>query len=160
MSSWYVWSALGLYPQTPGVPALVVGSPLFPRAEIDLGGGRGVSITAPAASTTTPYVHGLRVNGQATQRTWINLDGKGRTTLAFDLSPAPDHAWGTAQDARPPSYPAGPMRFPASTRAFLRTDPTQLRLAPVDPLPAPSSSTTRRDQDRPRSRGARARRPG
>ncbi|GIH15852.1 GH92 family glycosyl hydrolase [Rugosimonospora africana] len=130
MSSWYVWSALGVYPQTPGVPALVVGSPLFPRAEVDLGAGRELSVTAPAAATANPYVHGLRVNGAATQRTWIALPGKGRTTLSFDLSPAPDHHWGTATGARPPSYPAGPVRFPAATRAFLRTDPAQLRLAP------------------------------
>src|SRR5207302_645540 len=88
------------------------------------------SISAPAAGTANPYVHGLRVNGTATQRTWIGLTGNGRTTLAFDVASTPDHTWGTATGARPPSYPAGPVRFPAATRAFLRTDPGQLRLAP------------------------------
>src|SRR4030095_11334947 len=29
MSAWLVWSALGFYPVTPGVPEYVVGTPLF-----------------------------------------------------------------------------------------------------------------------------------
>ena len=29
MSSWYVWSAIGMYPQIPGRAELVLGSPLF-----------------------------------------------------------------------------------------------------------------------------------
>ena len=31
MSAWYVWSALGLYPVTPGSGELVIGTPLLPR---------------------------------------------------------------------------------------------------------------------------------
>ena len=30
MSSWYVWSALGAYPETPGSADVALGSPLFP----------------------------------------------------------------------------------------------------------------------------------
>ena len=29
--TWYVWSALGLYPEIPGTADLAIGSPLFPR---------------------------------------------------------------------------------------------------------------------------------
>ena len=36
MSSWYVWSALGMYPETPGTDTLTLGSPAFPRAQVDL----------------------------------------------------------------------------------------------------------------------------
>ena len=35
MSSWYVWSAMGLYPLYPGRADLVIGSPLFPEIRID-----------------------------------------------------------------------------------------------------------------------------
>ena len=32
MSAWYVWSALGMYPVTPGSDQLILGTPLFDRA--------------------------------------------------------------------------------------------------------------------------------
>lgn len=35
MSSWYVFSALGMYPQVPSRAELTLSSPLFPRVEID-----------------------------------------------------------------------------------------------------------------------------
>ena len=31
MSSWLVWSYLGMYPESPGAPVLVLGAPVFPR---------------------------------------------------------------------------------------------------------------------------------
>ena len=34
MSAWYVWSALGMYPVTPGSDRLIVGTPLFDRAAV------------------------------------------------------------------------------------------------------------------------------
>jgi predicted alpha-1,2-mannosidase len=34
MSAWYVWSALGMYPVTPGSDQLIVGTPLFDRATV------------------------------------------------------------------------------------------------------------------------------
>ena len=37
MSSWYVWAAMGLYPETPGRGELVLGSPLFPHITMTLG---------------------------------------------------------------------------------------------------------------------------
>ena len=40
LSSWYVWSALGLYPAVPGVGGLALASPLFPRVTITSGLGR------------------------------------------------------------------------------------------------------------------------
>ena len=38
MSAWYVWSALGMFPETPGTSDLALGSPLFtPAVEISAG---------------------------------------------------------------------------------------------------------------------------
>ena len=36
LSAWYVFGALGLYPEVPGVGLLAIGSPLFERASIAL----------------------------------------------------------------------------------------------------------------------------
>jgi YVTN family beta-propeller protein len=129
-SSWYVWAAMGIYPQTPGVPMLVVGTPLFDRITVHGGNGRTIEINAPGAGDANPYVHGLRVDGRSTTHTWLTLaDKPGVTRLDFTVGSQPDTSWGTAASDAPPSFGAGPVTFPPTTRAQLRTDPAQLRLS-------------------------------
>jgi predicted alpha-1,2-mannosidase len=130
LSSWYVWAALGLYPQTPGVPMLVVGAPLFPHAEIEAGSGRRVVIDAPGAAAGRPYVQSLRVNGHATTHTWLTLPRSGRLRLDFRLAATPNTAWGTGTADAPPSFGAGPVHFPPTTRASVAIEPGQVGLAP------------------------------
>ncbi|HEY3953986.1 MAG TPA: GH92 family glycosyl hydrolase [Streptosporangiaceae bacterium] len=128
MSSWYVWSAIGLYPQTPGVPMLVTGSPLFPSVTVHAG-RNSLVVHAPQAAAGHPYVHGLTVDGKPSQRSWIMLDGRPHT-LDFTLSGRPDPAWGHAAADAPPSFGAGPAHFPPSTVAFVAAAPGQVRVAP------------------------------
>jgi putative alpha-1,2-mannosidase len=49
LSSWYVFGALGLYPEVPGVGLLAIGSPLFGRASIAMPHNRRVTISAGAS---------------------------------------------------------------------------------------------------------------
>jgi predicted alpha-1,2-mannosidase len=126
MSSWYVWSALGVYPQTPGVPMLVLGSPLFPEAVIHEGQGRSLTINARNAGDT--YVHGLSVDGHASTRTYV--DARRTRRLDFTLGSTPDTHWGTAASDAPPSFGAGPVSFPPTTRAAVSVTPGQVRTAP------------------------------
>ena len=104
MSSWYVWAALGLYPEWPGRAELVLGSPLFPQARVDRPGG-AVVIRAPGAAADRPYVVGLRVNGVASSKPWLTSDfaTKGGT-LDIDLAAKPDPQWGARPEDAPPSY--------------------------------------------------------
>jgi len=125
MSSWYVWAALGLYPQTPGVPMLVLGAPQFPQAVIH---GADGTLTVNARGAGDEYVSGLRVDGKATEHTWIDL-GQAHE-LDFTLSSAPDTSWGTAAADAPPSFGAGPVHFPPSTQATLDLSPAQVQLSP------------------------------
>ena len=125
MSSWYVWAALGLYPQTPGVPMLVIGTPQFSQ-EVIHGAFGNLTVNAQGAGDT--YVHALTVDGRPTEHTWIDLTSAHE--LDFTLSATPDTNWGTAAADAPPSFPAGPVDFPPSTRAALGLSPAQVRLAP------------------------------
>jgi len=105
MSSWYVWAALGMYPEIPGRAELLLGSPLFPHAVIH-GGGGDLVIDAPAASSTTPYVHALSVDGKIYDRPWLSpqlVEHGGQ--LRFTLGDTPDKQWGSAADGAPPSFP-------------------------------------------------------
>lgn len=102
MSSWYVWSALGLYPVYPGRAELVVGSPLFPRAVIQRPGAK-IEIDAPGAAMEAPYVQSLRVDGKATSKTWLPADFiRHGGTLEFTLGAAANEQWGVGE--LPPSF--------------------------------------------------------
>ncbi|WP_257450078.1 GH92 family glycosyl hydrolase [Archangium lipolyticum] len=104
MSSWYVWSALGMYPVIPGRAELVLGSPLFPEAVITRPGGT-LTIRAPGAAMDSPYVTALKVNGKASTRPWLPESfALAGGTLDFTLSKTPDERWGSAREDAPPSF--------------------------------------------------------
>ena len=63
LSSWYVWAAIGLYPETPGRADLALASPMFTRVSITLGSGKTITINAPQASDTGRYVQRAGIDG-------------------------------------------------------------------------------------------------
>ena len=131
MSAWYVWCALGLYPQYPAAPVLDLGAPLFPHAAIRVPGGATVDIDAPSAATDTAYVTGVRVNGAASSRSWIAFAPGDRLRLQVAVARSPDEGWAAAPGDAPPSFAGGIAHFPASTTASIAPPmPAQLTLAP------------------------------
>lgn len=114
MSSWYVWAALGMYPEIPGRAELLLGSPLFPHALVH-GSGGDVVIDAPGASSASPYVEAFKLDGKPYARPWLPaslVEHGGR--LHFDLDSKANRNWGSAVDAAPPSFPPPPSPMPAS----------------------------------------------
>ncbi len=122
MSAWYVWSAMGLYPQNPAVRRLDVGSPLFTSVVIHSPeNGPTIDVEAPNASESTPYVQALRVNGRTTQNAWIDVPMHANVRLDFELGAQPDKQWGTAPENAPPSYPAAAVHFAPSASVSIET---------------------------------------
>ena len=70
-SAWYVFSALGFYPVCPASDEYAAGSPLFKKATIRLENGKTVEIEAPENSPENRYVGKMRINGQVSQRPFI-----------------------------------------------------------------------------------------
>ncbi len=104
MSSWYLWGALGMYPELPGSDVLVLGSPLFPKAVLHLKEG-DVTIEGVGAAGDSPYVQSLSVNGRPWTKPWIRFsDISHGGHLIYKLGPRPNKNWGTAREAAPPSY--------------------------------------------------------
>lgn len=100
LSSWFVWSAIGLYPNA-GQPFYYVGSPLFRRARIRLGRRRALMIEARGGGHGRNYVRSARLRGRPLRRAWIThreLRRGGRLVLRMGRRPS---AWGRAR--RPPS---------------------------------------------------------
>ncbi len=107
LSSWFVWSALGGYPEVPGSADLALGSPLFNAIAIHLADGKTITETAPADAFDAPYVQNLSVNGapwpEAYLPAGIFTDGG---TLEWSLGDAPS-TWGSAAGDAPPSDTQG-----------------------------------------------------
>jgi predicted alpha-1,2-mannosidase len=107
MSSWYIFSALGMYPELPGSDILVLGSPLFSKAVLHLPNG-DVTITGNGAAKDAPYVQSLTVNGQTSNKPWIRYsDISHGGTLTYDLSSTANTNWGSDPADAPPSYSDG-----------------------------------------------------
>jgi putative alpha-1,2-mannosidase len=100
MSSWYVWSAMGLYPNA-GQPYYYIGSPLFTRASIDLGDGLSFTVEAPDASEDNKYVLSATLDGEALDRSWLRHEEIARGgQLVLEMGDSPS-GWG--RDDSPPS---------------------------------------------------------
>ena len=65
MSAWYVFSALGFYPVTPGAPLYTVGSPVFPRVRINLPNRKMFIVEARNVSPSNRYIQAVTLNGRA-----------------------------------------------------------------------------------------------
>jgi predicted alpha-1,2-mannosidase len=100
MSSWYVWNAIGLYPNA-GQDFYYVGSPIFTRAVIELGRGRQFEITAANTSADNKYVQAATLNGVPLERAWLRHAELARGgKLVLTMGPQPS-SWG--QSSPPPS---------------------------------------------------------
>lgn len=110
MSAWFVLSALGFYPVTPGSGGYVVGAPLFPEAELAFEDGRKLRIRAEGKG---PYVQSLRLNGRPHPKAWLeHSELMAGGELRFRMGERPS-AWGTAPEDRPSAAMRAPAVLPA-----------------------------------------------
>ncbi|MCJ7448275.1 MAG: GH92 family glycosyl hydrolase [Bacteroidales bacterium] len=101
-SAWYVFSALGFYPVTPGTDEYVLGSPLFNKAILNFENGKELVIEAPGNSKQNVYVWAIKLNGKTLDKNYIRhseLQKGGK--LLFDMSNKPDYRRGINEDAYP-----------------------------------------------------------
>ncbi len=99
MSSYYVWGALGLFPNA-GQGYYFVNSPLVERAVFDRPDAGKLTITR---SGKGEHVAALTLNGKPIDRSWLrHAELEGDVTLAFTMSEEPT-TWG--RSAPPPSAP-------------------------------------------------------
>jgi len=94
MSAWYIFSALGFYPVTPGVPRYQIGTPLFDDATLRLPSGKQLHIRARGASTGMKYIRSASLNGVPLDRYWITHDEVlAGGELVFTMSNLPNKDW-------------------------------------------------------------------
>ncbi|MGW4806347.1 lectin [Kitasatospora sp. NPDC004272] len=105
MSAWYVFSAMGFYPQTPGTADLALGSPLFTNVTVTLAGGGRLVVNAPQAATDAPYVQSATLNGANWNNAYLPASSViNGATLDLVLGTNANTNWATAASSAPPSY--------------------------------------------------------
>ncbi len=101
-SAWYVFSALGFYPVTPGTSQYVFGSPLFNKTILKFENGKKLVIEAPSNNNKNVYVQDIKLNGKRIDRNYIRHEEllKGGT-LNFIMGPEPEKKRGTDEKSFP-----------------------------------------------------------
>jgi hypothetical protein len=102
MSAWYVLSAAGFYPVTPGAPIYALGTPLFPELRFNLENGKSFVIKARDVSTRNIYIQSATLNGQPYRSSYLThkdlMDGG---ELIFQMGPQPNFDWASSDAGIP-----------------------------------------------------------
>ena len=105
MSAWYIFTALGMYPEIPGVGGVTILSPLFPKAVLNLPNGKKVTISLPGTtSRDAKYIQSSTINGKSSSKLWLTVEQlTSGTTIKYIMGNSPNLNWGAAVDDAPPS---------------------------------------------------------
>lgn len=101
MSAWYILSSVGLYQVDPVGGRFVIGSPLFDKATVNVGGGKTFTVVAKNNSDKNIYVQSARLNGKTLKNSYVEFNDIRRGgTLELVMGPKPSK-WATAAAYRP-----------------------------------------------------------
>ena len=104
LTSFVVFSSMGFYPVTPGLPIYNIGSPLFEDVQVSLPSGKVFRIIAKNCSDTNKYIQSARLNGKEWNKPWFSHDDiKNGGTLELKMGPKPNIHWGAEEESMPPS---------------------------------------------------------
>ena len=102
MSAWYIMSALGFYPVTPGLDIYAIGSPLFDRATIHLENGNKFIVQANNNSPQNVYIQSATLNGVPYFKSYISHEEiMNSGEMIFEMGPEPNKTWGAKENERP-----------------------------------------------------------
>ncbi|MET4080222.1 putative alpha-1,2-mannosidase [Pedobacter sp. UYP30] len=105
LTSFVVFSEIGFYPVTPGLPMYVIGSPVFEKATIKLGNGKTFTVSCKNYAPEHKYIQSAKLNGKVWNKSWFSHDElmKGGV-LELTMGERPNKDWATGKDAIPPSF--------------------------------------------------------
>ena len=104
MSAFVVFSMMGFYPVTPGIPTYDIGSPVFEKTTIHLHNGNDFIIIAHHASQENKYVQSIRLNGRPDEQVWFrHADIANGGTLELTMGDTPNTSLGTEARSFPPA---------------------------------------------------------
>lgn len=104
MSAFIVFSMMGFFPVTPGIPAYNIGSPVFNKITIQLKANKWFVIHAKNNSATNKYIQSAKLNGKLLNKSWfVHSEILKGGTLEFYMGKKPNKKWGIDDKNLPPS---------------------------------------------------------
>lgn len=105
MSAFVVFTSIGFYPVTPGLPIYVIGTPFFENVKIKLENGKTFEVQSHNYSSENKYIQSASLNGKEWTKSWFSHDdlmqgGK----LEFVMGKYPNKQWASDATSVPPSY--------------------------------------------------------
>ena len=112
MSAWYIFSAMGFYPVSPGLDYYTLGSPLFDKVTINLENGKKFELTIKNNGADHPYIQSATLNGKPYAKTYINhsdiMNGS-KMEMVMGKSPNKNRGKDAADRPYSPQYECAPM---------------------------------------------------
>ena len=103
MSAFVVFSMMGFYPVTPGLPVYVIGSPWFEKVTVTLPENKKLTIRCRNYSPDNKYIQSAMLNGKPLDRCWFTHDEiAGGGEIEFTMGDKPNKEW--SKDNVPPSW--------------------------------------------------------
>ncbi len=94
MSSFVVFTAMGFYPVTPGLPRYTITSPLFTKVTISLHNGKKFTLIAHNASRKNKYIQSAILNGKPlTSLFFSHSDLMNGGTVVLEMGEKKDKKW-------------------------------------------------------------------
>ena len=104
MSSFVVFSMMGFFQVTPGVPVYTIGSPVFTKVSINLSSGKKFTVIAENSSDENKYIQKAFMNGESINIPWFThnelMNGG---TLKLIMGSRPNKQWGSEVVGKIPS---------------------------------------------------------
>jgi predicted alpha-1,2-mannosidase len=95
LCSWYVFSAMGFFPVTPGSGIYAVGSPFFSSIKIQLPEGKTFQVLAEGCSQKAKYIQSAKLNGKVLESAFIrHQDIMNGGKLHLIMGTKPNKSWG------------------------------------------------------------------
>jgi predicted alpha-1,2-mannosidase len=94
MSAFVVFSAMGFFPLTPGVPEYTITSPVFSKVTIHLDNGKDFTVIARGSSRKNKYIQSAKMNGRELTSLWFSHDDLlNGGTLELEMGEGTDKQW-------------------------------------------------------------------
>lgn len=104
MTAFVVFSQLGFYPVTPGMPMYNIGSPVFENATLHLENGSDFTITTKNYAPENKYIQSATLNGKEWNQSWFaHSDLSNGGTLELVMGDKANKSWGSDPNNAPPS---------------------------------------------------------
>lgn len=104
LSAFVVFSSIGFYPVTPGLPIFNIGSPVFTDVTVNLQNSKTFRVVARESNRKNKYIQKATLNGKQWDKPWFSWeDIENGGELVLEMGDRPNYLWGSDPADAPPS---------------------------------------------------------